>query len=101
VETPAELPFIRDQVVCLSHDQAARSGAESGRLERLGERTGQILQLHLSLAGRIQHGCSPWTLAPLGASLLDLDQGLARESAFLYRRLSGRRVTCPPLVPRR
>jgi hypothetical protein len=26
VETPAELPFIRDQVVCLSHDQAARSG---------------------------------------------------------------------------
>jgi len=23
-ETPAELPFIRDQVVCLSHDQAAR-----------------------------------------------------------------------------
>jgi hypothetical protein len=27
-ETPAELPFIRDQVVCLSHDQAAPSGAE-------------------------------------------------------------------------
>jgi hypothetical protein len=26
VETPAELPFIGDQVVCLSHDQAARSG---------------------------------------------------------------------------
>src|ERR1700739_4060997 len=25
VETPAELPFIGDQVVCLSHDQAARS----------------------------------------------------------------------------
>ena len=25
-ETPSELPFIRDQVVCLSHDQAARSG---------------------------------------------------------------------------
>ena len=25
-ETPAELPFIGDQVVCLSHDQAARSG---------------------------------------------------------------------------
>jgi len=24
-ETPAELPFIGDQVVCLSHDQAARS----------------------------------------------------------------------------
>src|SRR5215472_14498660 len=31
VETPAELPFIGDQVVCLSHDQAARSGpAERG-----------------------------------------------------------------------
>jgi len=30
VETLAELPFIGDQVVCLSHDQAARSGpAES------------------------------------------------------------------------
>jgi hypothetical protein len=29
-ETPAELPFIGDQVVCLSHDQAARSGAEEG-----------------------------------------------------------------------
>src|SRR5262252_9218973 len=30
-ETPAELPFIGDQVVCLSHDQAARSGpAERG-----------------------------------------------------------------------
>ena len=27
VETLAELPFIGDQVVCLSHDQAARSGA--------------------------------------------------------------------------
>jgi hypothetical protein len=26
VETLAELPFIRDQVVCLSHDQAARPG---------------------------------------------------------------------------
>jgi hypothetical protein len=25
VETLAELPFIGDQVVCLSHDQAARS----------------------------------------------------------------------------
>ena len=25
-ETPAELPFIGDQVVCLSHNQAARSG---------------------------------------------------------------------------
>jgi hypothetical protein len=25
-ETPAELPFIGDQVVCLSNDQAARSG---------------------------------------------------------------------------
>src|SRR6516164_6290577 len=32
VETRAELPFIGDQVVCLSHDQAARSGpAECGR----------------------------------------------------------------------
>jgi hypothetical protein len=30
VETLAELPFIGDQVVCLSHDRAARSGpAES------------------------------------------------------------------------
>src|SRR6516165_6134788 len=27
VETRAELPFIGDQVVCLSHDQAARSGS--------------------------------------------------------------------------
>jgi hypothetical protein len=27
----------------------------------------------------------PQILAPLGASLLDLDQGLAREFAFLYR----------------
>ena len=26
VETPAELPFIEDRVVCLSHNQAARSG---------------------------------------------------------------------------
>jgi hypothetical protein len=26
VETLAELPFIGDQIVCLSHDQAARSG---------------------------------------------------------------------------
>jgi len=25
-ETPAELPFIGDQGVCLNHDQAARSG---------------------------------------------------------------------------
>ena len=27
METLAELPFIGDQVVCLSHDQAVRSGA--------------------------------------------------------------------------
>ena len=26
VETRAELPFIGDQIVCLSHDHAARSG---------------------------------------------------------------------------
>ena len=32
-ETPAELPFIGDQVVCLSHNQAARSGP---RKEALG-----------------------------------------------------------------
>jgi hypothetical protein len=31
VETPAELPFIGDQVVCLSHDQAARSGPRRSR----------------------------------------------------------------------
>ena len=32
VETLAELPFIGDEVVCLSHDRAARSGpAGSGR----------------------------------------------------------------------
>src|SRR5215467_447411 len=29
-ETRAELPFIGDQVVCLSHDQAARSGPAKG-----------------------------------------------------------------------
>src|SRR5215467_6164223 len=29
VETRAELPFIGDQIVCLSHDQAARSGPAS------------------------------------------------------------------------
>ena len=29
VETRAELPFIGDQVACLSHDQAARSGPAS------------------------------------------------------------------------
>ena len=34
VETPAELPFIGDQVVCLSHNQAARSGP---RKECLGQ----------------------------------------------------------------
>jgi hypothetical protein len=32
VETLAELPFIGDQVVCLSHDQAARSGPASMEL---------------------------------------------------------------------
>jgi len=31
VETLAELPFIGDPVVCLSHDQAARSGPASMR----------------------------------------------------------------------
>jgi hypothetical protein len=30
VETPMELPFIGDQVVCLSHDQASRQRAEEG-----------------------------------------------------------------------
>ena len=34
METLAELPFIGDQVVCLSHDQAARSEpAERGAVE--------------------------------------------------------------------
>ena len=31
VETLAELPFIGDQVVCLSHDQAARKVARNVR----------------------------------------------------------------------
>jgi len=30
METPVELPFIGDQVVCLSHDQAAGQRAEEG-----------------------------------------------------------------------
>ena len=30
METRAELPFIGDQVVCLSHDQAAGQRAEEG-----------------------------------------------------------------------
>jgi len=33
VETLAELPFIGGQVVCLSHDQAARSGTCISRHE--------------------------------------------------------------------
>jgi len=39
-ETLAELPFIGDQVVCLSHDQAARSGsATPSRLRGFSEKT--------------------------------------------------------------
>src|SRR5215472_16028579 len=39
VETRAELPFIGDQVVCLSHDQAARSGTrQSPEAELAGAR---------------------------------------------------------------
>ena len=33
-ETRAELPFIGDQVVCLSHDQAARSGSATEVVKR-------------------------------------------------------------------
>ena len=47
VETLAELPFIGDQVVCLSHDQGARSGpAERGArglaAEALAKKVGDI-----------------------------------------------------------
>jgi hypothetical protein len=43
VETRAELPFIGDQIVCLSHDQAARSGpAQLLRLARTTHRSGLI-----------------------------------------------------------
>ena len=39
METLAELPFIGDQVVCLSHDQGARSGpAEHGAAPRVDTR---------------------------------------------------------------
>jgi len=48
-ETPAELPFIGDQVVCLSHDQAARSGlrkeARCRRIEIPGRRNGRPCSL--------------------------------------------------------
>jgi len=50
VETLAELPFIGDQVVCLSHDQAARaSSKENSRACRAGDagaETLRILALH-------------------------------------------------------
>jgi len=36
VETRAELPFIGDQIVCLSHDQAARSGPARKRGAPIG-----------------------------------------------------------------
>jgi hypothetical protein len=36
VETLAELPFIGNQIVCLSHDQAARSGPARKRATEAG-----------------------------------------------------------------
>ena len=57
-ETPAELPFIRDQVVCLRHDQAARSGPrkEARALTRLFRSIYFII-------GRTIDGCAPrWHL---------------------------------------
>jgi hypothetical protein len=37
VETRAELLFIGDQVICLSHDQAARSGRPEARQGSLSD----------------------------------------------------------------
>ena len=38
-ETPAELPFIGDHVVCLSHDQAAHSGPrKEARASKIADR---------------------------------------------------------------
>src|SRR6516165_10247186 len=41
-ETRAELPFIGDQVVCLSHNQAARSGPRKEARERWGRESSPV-----------------------------------------------------------
>src|SRR5262249_28276005 len=61
LETLAELPFIGDQVVCLSHDQAARSGPATpftpywmpALAEEIAQATGFVL-----LVG--PNGLGPW-----------------------------------------
>jgi hypothetical protein len=70
VETLAELPFIGDQVVCLSHDQAARSGwgkaigeGRSQRCSRMPKRPAAIRRRSAST-----HGSRPAPAArPSGA----------------------------------
>src|SRR6516162_5782542 len=49
-ETRAELPFIGDQVVCLSHNQAARSGPRKEARVHLAEALAQQGEYGASLA---------------------------------------------------
>jgi len=51
-ETRAELPFIRDQVVCLSHDQVARSGPASIRGAKWHDRDDQLTCSMVRFLGR-------------------------------------------------
>ena len=54
VETPAELPFIGDQVVCLSHNQAVRSGPASMSL-RSGRELAENMLASLGLEYLVNH----------------------------------------------
>ena len=57
VETPAELPFIEDQVVCLSHNQAARNGPAS--MSWTGQ-TDADIAWRKDLLRKIGYKCSGW-----------------------------------------
>ena len=74
METLAELPFVGDQVVCLSHDQAARSGPAIGRGAEVDE---AVMQLVCSQCRAAPASCLAYNLGNFMRTLALPEKGQA------------------------
>ena len=103
-ETPTELPFIGDQVVCLSHNQAAPQRAEEGgaaiKWTRLSCRTFAAnavrLQLHalaynlgnLMRTLAMPKAAEPWSLTSLREKLIKIGAKVVSHGRYVSFQLA-------------